>query len=388
MANRRQSIEVQSLLLSRGRFRSAAQAKRWASQEGFKAPAVDKTPEYYRLRQHAPGLYKKGSFRTIDLTHGVKAVIGKRKNLGLAETNSGHERIPDSKPGDGLRAPEPVTQVPGIIENRPASSRSSSSTTRPRLVKTKRGGPRVRYTSHKNGMKHIRSTIRKMADLIQKGSTDYEIRGLAVRITHHVPSKQPTLEMAALYKWVRDNIRYRFDPVSMEWLQSPNRTLRERAGDCDDIAVLLGALAESIGYKTRLLTVGPEKERPKHIAIQVRIPPHWITLDPVLEPPGKSTRPSDRPGRFGATATGIQRIWNSKTGEEMRKANCVLGGTFGEPIDIEETSLWPDPPFFRQVPSRPVVPYPNAPLPPRVYESADSPGFRTRQARDKALAGD
>ena len=116
-----------------------------------------------------------------------------------------------------------------------------------------------------------------MAELAQKGQHTYEIRNLATRIVHNVPSKQVTQELFALYKWVRDYIRYRFDPVGLEWVQSPQRTVKERAGDCDDMAVLLAALAGSLGHRWEFMTVGPTPTVQKHTAVKVWNGKHWVT---------------------------------------------------------------------------------------------------------------
>lgn len=71
--------QVQTLLLSKDRFRSPQDAKQWATEHKFRASKVDEKENTYRLRQHAPGLYGPDTFRTIELTDGVQAVIGKRK---------------------------------------------------------------------------------------------------------------------------------------------------------------------------------------------------------------------------------------------------------------------------------------------------------------------
>jgi hypothetical protein len=67
--------EVQTLLFDKDDF-TKSDAKAWARENDFKHGKVDETDEYYRLRQRPPGEFKKSGFRTIDLSTGVKAVIG------------------------------------------------------------------------------------------------------------------------------------------------------------------------------------------------------------------------------------------------------------------------------------------------------------------------
>lgn len=150
-----------------------------------------------------------------------------------------------------------------------------------------------------------------MAKLAREGSHSYEVRSAATKIVHDVPSKQVAGELAALYRWVRDNIRYRFDPVELEWVQSPTRTMLERAGDCDDMAVLLAALAGSLGHRYRFLTVGPRAGVMKHVAVEVWDGKGWVTLDPVLEPARSSTAPRSDLGKFGQRAPHRARhLWD------------------------------------------------------------------------------
>lgn len=72
---RRKPMKVQSLIFSKDHFRSADQAKHWAEAHDFRDSKVDETRDSFRLRQEPPGKFKK--YRTIELTTGVKAVVGK-----------------------------------------------------------------------------------------------------------------------------------------------------------------------------------------------------------------------------------------------------------------------------------------------------------------------
>lgn len=67
---------IQSVLLSKRRFKSAQAARKWARSRGFRASDLDETEQYYRFRQREPGHFDRSTFRTIVLTDGVKAVIG------------------------------------------------------------------------------------------------------------------------------------------------------------------------------------------------------------------------------------------------------------------------------------------------------------------------
>ncbi len=65
-------------------------------------------------------------------------------------------------------------------------------------------------------------------------------------------------EIQALFEWVQKNVRYTKDPYRVEVLHSARRMLELRAGDCDDMTILLAAMLEAIGHPTRLVIIGPD----------------------------------------------------------------------------------------------------------------------------------
>lgn len=67
--------EIQSVIFSKDKFTEKS-AKSWAESNDFKYGKVDEKKYTYRMRQESPSEYRKGSFRTIEITDGVKAVIG------------------------------------------------------------------------------------------------------------------------------------------------------------------------------------------------------------------------------------------------------------------------------------------------------------------------
>lgn len=194
--------------------------------------------------------------------------------------------------------------------------------------------PRIEVHNYGEGLAHARGVVGRAAQLAKEDSSTYEIRSLATQITHGVPSKQTRRELEALYKWVRDNIRYRFDPVDVEWLQRPTRTVAERAGDCDDMATLLASFAQSLGHRVRWRVVGPRPGVPKHIASEawVKHPGapsgEWVSLDPVLEPAQETTAPRADLGKFGQRAPGAEHIFS--------EGGVMLNGV----VDSRGRELW------------------------------------------------
>jgi hypothetical protein len=68
---------VQSVLLSRDKFKSLDAAKAWLTSHGYRYTLPDATPSYFRFRQHDP--------HRLALTHRLRTVkIGDAGNLIVA----------------------------------------------------------------------------------------------------------------------------------------------------------------------------------------------------------------------------------------------------------------------------------------------------------------
>lgn len=68
--------KVQTLLFDIDVFKNHYKAQTWAKQHGFKpGKKLDKAENNIRIRQAAPSHFKYNTFKTIDLTEGVKAVV-------------------------------------------------------------------------------------------------------------------------------------------------------------------------------------------------------------------------------------------------------------------------------------------------------------------------
>lgn len=84
---------IQTIIFDKSKFKKG-EATKWAVEHNFKDNKVDETGSSFRLRQKEPGLFKTGSFRTISLTDGVKAVIGVMKTTKSITTAAGGKANP------------------------------------------------------------------------------------------------------------------------------------------------------------------------------------------------------------------------------------------------------------------------------------------------------
>ena len=98
-----------------------------------------------------------------------------------------------------------------------------------------------------------------ISEIIMGEGRDPSIAELAVNILRsgRVAPRDYRGQAAVILKWVQDNIYYINEPG--ERLQSPKYTLKRGFGDCDDMAILLCSLYESIGLPWKLVLSGNDK---------------------------------------------------------------------------------------------------------------------------------
>src|SRR3972149_7906587 len=147
--------------------------------------------------------------------------------------------------------------------------------------------PRIRIYRVPKGTPGTLVTARLIAWLIRDGAKGFYVRQKAIQIFQAcgVRPQDRFGEVCALFDWVRRNVRYTRDIFRVELLHSARRMLELRAGDCDDMTILLGAMLESVGHPVRLVVVGPTPLRPNlfsHIYLEVYYKGKWIPLDATM----------------------------------------------------------------------------------------------------------
>lgn len=92
-----------------------------------------------------------------------------------------------------------------------------------------------------------------------------------------------------IFEFVRDEIQYVYDPMGLEEIQSPETTLKLRAGDCEDQAILLSSLLSAIGLETALIFADTANDGiPDHVYSAV-----YITAAPDYTKPFKNKELND-----------------------------------------------------------------------------------------------
>ena len=150
--------------------------------------------------------------------------------------------------------------------------------------------PTIRLERIPGGYGGTLKTVEHITRLIRQGAKDFHVRQTAIDILlrREVRPKDYLGEIKALFEWVQQNVRYTRDTFRLEVLHSARRMLELRAGDCDDMAILLGAMLESIGHPVRLVLSGPnplKQDLFTHIYVEVFHKRRWIPLDATMPHP-------------------------------------------------------------------------------------------------------
>lgn len=147
--------------------------------------------------------------------------------------------------------------------------------------------PRVDRRRIASGFDGAMTTVAHIGRLIRAGAGDFYVRQKAIDILLEcgVPAKDYLGEIDALFRWVQRHVRYTKDPFRIEVLHSARRMLELKAGDCDDMTIVLGALIKSVGHPVRVVLTGPDPLRPdlfSHIYLEARHHDQWIPLDATM----------------------------------------------------------------------------------------------------------
>lgn len=126
---------------------------------------------------------------------------------------------------------------------------------------------------------------------IENYRSEQFIRDKALQITgsirKHPRSNHPDMRdfdaiAKAIHDFIVKEIKYVRDQNEVERLQTPDATLLLKAGDCDDMVILGGALLESVGVPTRIKLIGQKTGQFSHIYLEYQANGQWKSFDPTL----------------------------------------------------------------------------------------------------------
>lgn len=139
----------------------------------------------------------------------------------------------------------------------------------------------ITYTTKQlpGGERGTLATLKLMAKLVKKYSKHPLIYKLSRRLVSRLPSKNYAAEAKTLHAFVRDKIRYCKDIDGVETVMSPDQTLVNGCGDCDDQSVLIASLLKSIGHPVRFVVVGNTKGHFSHVYVETKIGSKWAAVE-------------------------------------------------------------------------------------------------------------
>lgn len=124
--------------------------------------------------------------------------------------------------------------------------------------------PDIQYVQIPAGEQGTVATLKLMKKLVFSpwGARNPDVALIARKIVSHVQSKDYEAEADAIFQYVKRHVRYRLDPVALEWLQTPRYTLTTQQGDCDDHSMVIASLALAAGHRAAFRTVKGDPQRP------------------------------------------------------------------------------------------------------------------------------
>lgn len=149
-----------------------------------------------------------------------------------------------------------------------------------------------RHENIGTGDSAIYNTVSRMKEIIHLSSANPFVRRWSQEALAHVPVNSKWDEANAIYRFVRDNVRYTKDPYGIEYIQTPPtllegihryRSKREPRpiGDCDDMTTLSLSMLKSVGFPVAIRTVGFTPDRFSHVYGLVNVDGQWTPIDTV-----------------------------------------------------------------------------------------------------------
>lgn len=127
-----------------------------------------------------------------------------------------------------------------------------------------------------------------------------------------------------IWAFVRDNIRYEQDDWGEEVIKSPGRTWQDQEADCKSMSVMVGSLAQNLGYRYfyRVAFYDPDRPNAGHIyPVVVLDDGTQVIVDPVNS-------------RFNHE----YRYWKKQDYQPDHKFAAAINGRPAEPMEPAQSS--------------------------------------------------
>ena len=123
------------------------------------------------------------------------------------------------------------------------------------------------------------ATLKIMRRLVRAAKKTFPVRQTALSLVQNIGQKNWHREVAEIWRFVNNNIRYVRDVNGVETLQTPEKTMEFGQGDCDDQSVLVASLLESIGHPTRFIAIGFGPASYQHVFAETKVGNKWLPVE-------------------------------------------------------------------------------------------------------------
>ncbi len=132
-----------------------------------------------------------------------------------------------------------------------------------------------------DGALGTKATLKIMRQFVREYKKTIPVRELALSLVRDLHGHKNWIgQVKRVHSFVQRNIQYVRDIRGVETIATPLVTMQTRQGDCDDQAVLLAALLESIGHPTRFVAIKQNVFGPYvHVYTETKIGPKWYPLE-------------------------------------------------------------------------------------------------------------
>ena len=129
----------------------------------------------------------------------------------------------------------------------------------------------------------LNAAINRIIQLVNNGAMNPHVRRIAMEIAEKYSS--PRGMANAIFAWIKNNIRYVFDPKDTDQYSPVEMTLSLRKGDCEDMTILGVSIAKNLGLPARLKVLTYDEKKWSHIYPLFKIDGKWIPYDFTLPSP-------------------------------------------------------------------------------------------------------
>lgn len=186
------------------------------------------------------------------------------------------------------------------------------------------------------------ATLSVMRDFVSEAQRSPYLRDFTVSILRSagVDSRDERSAALAVYNWISTNIAYVLDPLDVETVQAPRRTIETLAGDCDDQATLVAAMLAVIGIGSQFRVTGPDPQHFDHVYTEARIGYQWMPLD-TTNPHGAGIPSTETAEKIYPAAAGLAGIFDDIWGAIKKTGQDIIDNTTvdGNRIDLPDIGL-------------------------------------------------